>query len=471
MKKIFSTCTTFFRSPLIKNLFIFSFGSLILRGISIFLAPITMSILNPQDYGLSALAYSFVSVFTVLIGLGLRQAFSIEYFHCTSTQRKVMLNSMIVVYLLVATPLIVMACLFLTPINTFIFMGNAPTALILLSLAYSFLYFFVEFFYQVLTYNAQALRMTLIQTSIALLTIGLNLLFLCWFRWGVISMMAGHVIGLIIIFGIGLYSYIKTSCHLHFTIKHSLATCSNYIKLGLPFIPGTLCGWILASSDRWVLARYASLSDVGIYSLATIFGQLFNMLIITPMASAYIPYVLKKFAENKNNPLPVERWNQRNMVYSMIGLSIMVTVGYFVCKPILYLILPLRYQPAIGYIWVIVMGNIFWLGEHFASIFVIFNKRAYFQAASLLVPSGISISLNLLLVPYLKITGCVLASLVAYIAYFGIKLTYNFHLQKKISARYSIGATLSNIPLDTPYHELPTPQQKAPEHSTNRPQL
>ncbi len=471
MNNFFHKISTALRLPLVKNLFIFSFGSLLLRGISIFLAPITMSILDPKDYGILALANSFVSVFVVFIGLGLRQAFSIEYFHCTTERRKTMLNSMILMYLAVATPLILIASLYPSVINRLIFMNSASTTLILLSLAYSFLYFFVEFFYQVLTYHAQALRMMLIQTSIAILIIALNLLFLCWFKWGVISLMAGQVIGLVIIFGIGLRAYIKTSCHLHLNIRHTITTCGTYIKLGFPFVPGTLCGWILASSDRWVLARSASMHDVGIYSLATVFGQLFYMLIIVPLSGAYIPHVLKKFAENKDNPLPVERWNRKNMIYSMVGLSIAVTVGYLACKPLLHFFLPVRYQPAISYIWIIVMGNIFLMGEHFASIFVIFNKKAYFQAASLLVPSALNLSLNLLLVPHLKIMGCVLSTLVAYIAYFGIKLTYNLSLQKKINARYGTAVTLSSIPSNTPCPASPLPQQKVPESSTSRQQL
>lgn len=419
------------QSTIVKNFFIFSFGSFLLRGISVFLAPITMSILDPKDYGIIALANSFVSILVVFIGLGLRQAFSIEYFHCDNRQRKAMINNMILLYLAIATPLFILFCSFPSLINRLVFVGKAPNMLIMLSLAYAFIHFFVEFFYQVLTYRSKALKMTIIQTSVALLVIALNLLFLVWFQWGVISLMAGQVIGLIIVFFIGLQSYLRTACHRHLNTKRYMQTCKNYLKLGLPFVPGVLCGWILASSDRWVLARYSTMHNVGIYSLASTFGQLFQMLILLPMSRAYIPAVMNKFTHNKNNLLAIERWNQKNMIICMAGLAIIITGGYVAGKPILYRILPIRYQPAIGYIWMILMGYIFLLGEHFASIFVIFKKKVYFQAGSILVPSILNLLLNIMLVPSFGIRGCVIATLVSYATYFAIKISYNLYLQHK----------------------------------------
>jgi len=430
----------FTQSTIVKNFFIFSFGSFLLRGISIFLAPITMNILDPKDYGIIALANSFVSILVVFIGLGLRQAFSIEYFHCDNKQRKIMLTAMITLYLIIATPLFIIFFSFPSLINRLVFVGKAPTILIMLILVYAFIHFFVEFFYQVLTYRGQAFKMTIIQTSVALVVIALDLLFLVWFRLGVISLMAGQVVGLIIVFFIGLQSYFKTACHRHLDTKRYMHSCINYLKLGLPFVPGILCGWILASSDRWVLARYSTMHNVGIYSLASTFGQLFQMLILLPMSRAYIPAIMNKFARNKNNLLAIERWNQKNMIICMVGLAIIISGGYIASKPFLYWILPTRYQPAIGYIWMILMGYIFLLGEHFASIFVIFKKKVYFQAGSILIPSLLNLLLNILLVPSFGVRGCVIATLVSYATYFAIKVSYNLYLQRKhvISDQYNI---------------------------------
>jgi len=422
---------SFFQSPIVKNFLISSFGSFLMRSIGILLAPITMKILNPSDYGIIALSNSFVGIVAAFISLGMRRAFTIEYFHCNTIARKILINGMISLYMLVATPFIVFLVVYPSIIKTAVFANQAPTIIVVLSLVHSYLYFFVEFFYQLLTYRAEILKMTIIQTSVALFTIALNITFLVWFKWGAVSIIAGQVIGLIIVCLIGMRSYFQTSCHQYIKIKNALKKYKGYLKYGLPFVPGALCSWIFDSSDRWVLAHYATIHDVGIYSLASVFGQLFQILILIPMERAYIPAVMKKFSEHKDDLLSVERWNRKMMVSSMIGLGIIISVGYVVCKPILYYILPLRYQPAIKYIWMILMGYIFLLGERFANIFIVFKKKIAFQAASFIVPSMLNLSLNLILVPHFGITGCVIATMLASASHFIIKFGYNFFLGKK----------------------------------------
>ena len=187
---------------------------------------------------------------------------------------------------------------------------------------------------------------------------------------------------------------------------------------------------MLSSADRWVLAQYSSMHDVGIYSIAAVFGQLFQLGVLMPMQRAYMPIMLEKFAKNKNNLKKVEQWNKKNMILAMIGLAGIISVGYIICRPILYILLPTAYHPAIGYIWLILMGQIFLLGEHFLSLLITFHKKAYFQAVSLFIPSLLNVGLNLLLIPHFKITGCILATLAAYIIYFLTKLIYNLYLQK-----------------------------------------
>jgi len=417
-------------SKIVKNFFIYSFGSLLVRGISILFAPITMSILDPSDYGIIALSNSFVGILAVLFGLGLRGFLSMEYFHLDSAQRKTTINNIIFLYLAVSVPLTFFFCLSPGIINKFIFFNKTQNTVVVLGLLYAFFSFFTELFYNVLGYRERASKMAIVQIFSAVLTIGITLFFLLHLKWGVLSIIAGQLIGIIFVYFSALHSYFKTSCHLHIDLKSFSLSYGRYLKIGVAFIPGNLCGWILASADRWVLARHAGMHDVGIYSIAAVFGQLFQLLILLPTTRAYVPAALNKFAKNKKNLRESNKWNWKNMIASMLGLFVLISLGYLICKPILHFILPQRYQPTIGYIWLILMGYIFLLGEQFTSIPILFHKRVRFHALSLFVPSLLNLGLNFALVPYFNITGCILATLVSYACYFFIKLAYGFYLQK-----------------------------------------
>ncbi len=447
--------------PVIKSFLIYSGGTVILKSISLILMPFVLQVLPPAQYGLLSLAMSFTNILVIISGLGLRQTFGIEFFHGDSASRRRMANEIIALYLCINIPLFLLMLFNLPLLNHFLFLGTASNTLMLLCLLYCFLQFFTELFYQLLRYQCKALQLTFLQIGTALSTIGINLFLLYNFPWGTSGMLFGYTLGLLITFFIALRAYLKSGClpiktwatkiknislsriaHqmnlLGTPKKYPSLLCHQtaqrgfyYLRLSLPFIPGMLFNWILVAGNRWLLARYGTLHDVGIYSLADTFSQLYYTLILYPMAGSYLPHLMHQFAQNKNNIAAIERTNKKTMYLSMLGMAALITAGYIIGKPILYWFLPTKYQEAIGYIWLILMGQIFLMGTYFTSALVQFQKKTTFLAASLLLPALINLSLSMLLIAPLGIYGCVLATLVAYIAYFASMLWYN---QKLLSA-------------------------------------
>lgn len=408
-----------------KNFFVYSCGSLLLRSISIITAPITLAVVTPTQYGLLALANNFISVVVLVIGLGLRQAFALEYFHCNSQQRAQMVNDMLIIYATVAAPLLLLAIAFYHNINQLIFVGAATPSLLFICFAICMLYFFVELFYQLLQYQCKAVQLTVIQVTIALITIACNLVGLLYLRIGIMSMLIGQLIGMCIAAAIGLTLYLKKQCHTKIKLKRAHNKIWNYIKCGLPFIPSMLCSRILASGDRWVLAHYTTLHDVGLYSLADTCGQLFQMAVLVPLASSYIPHLLQTYVKNKTNIKNIEQKNIQTMWYCMAGMAALITVGYIVGKPIALLLLPTKYHPALQYVWLLLMGYIFLMGTYFTNCLMQFYKKTWFISGVYVLPATLNVLLNILLVPYFGIYGCVLATVLSYVLYFIICLWYN----------------------------------------------
>ena len=163
-----------------------------------------------------------------------------------------MVNTIIVIYLMLAIPLFCVLLYNAPLINAYCFMGNANTTLIFIMLLYCFMYFFAELFYQVLQYQTKALHLTTLQTIVALLTITANLTFLYVLGWGVYGMMIGYMLGIATACLVGLYAYLHKKSFKFFNIARSLKQGSYYLKLGLPFIPSVLFGWVLRSEERRV---------------------------------------------------------------------------------------------------------------------------------------------------------------------------------------------------------------------------
>ena len=217
---------------IIKQFFTYAFTIMFTRGLSILCAPITMQILTPADYGLLALANSFISIATVFLGLGLRQMLPLIYFEQEKHGRKQLINDLLCIYLLITVPIFAIILIKLPFINHLMFVGQAPSLLLMVSLFISFIYFFVELFYQLLQYQQQAWQLTKIQVSIALLTIACNLLFLCWFELGPVSLLLGQAIGMLLLCVVGLKAYRAKNFLPYLQIKRSIKNMRSYLLLG-----------------------------------------------------------------------------------------------------------------------------------------------------------------------------------------------------------------------------------------------
>lgn len=417
--------------PILKNFFLYSCGSLILRSISIVVAPITMSMLSPDQYGILALLNSFISIACIVCGLGLRQALSLEYFHHNQEQQILIIQELIVTYSILALPLLCIATLCHSCINNYFFLGTVPTYLLIASFILIFFYFFSELLYQILQYEHKAFELTTLQTSIALITVIINLILLCYLQLGIASIILGQLMGILIVCVMGVK---KAKFHLFSKKIPHRTTIKKYLMLGVPFIPSMLFAWLLAAGDRWVLARHATLSDVGIYSVADTFGQIFQMVVLLPFSNAYLPYLMKKFADNTNNLVAVEQWNRHVMWLFIPTLCFVFSFGYIVSKPLVIWLLPATYHDALTYVWLLLIGYLLLVCSYFPAALIQFKKKTTFLSFALCIPAVVNVLLNILLVPSYKIMGCVLATVFSYGLYFLIMVLYNYRVTKSLAS-------------------------------------
>ncbi len=419
---------TLHKARVLKDFFTYSFGSLILRAVSVFLVPFIMRILTPSDYGALALLTAFITIGTAIIGLGLRQMLSIEYFHHDAMGQKKFINELLIIYTIIAIPVLLTAWQLKKQILAYIFFDTVSNTALLAALVSIFLFFYAELLYQILQYNRLAKQLTLLQITIACLTMLITILTVWILKLGVAGVICAQAFGQLYAAAIGLNLYIRKSYSFHRNIPKALKKIIPYIQYGAPFIPGIICSWILASSDRWMLGYYYSVREVGIYSVADLFAQLFNTLVLVPWAGSYLPYILQRYKQYENTIKIIEQENKRTMWISMTTAAMLITIGLTTCKPVLLWILPPSYHQSLKYVWLLLMGQVFLLGSYFASTLIQYKKKTTFLAIALMLPAFLNIMLNALLIHPLGILGCSLATCFSYLVYFGLTLLY----QRKI---------------------------------------
>ncbi len=406
----------------------FACGAILTRGITVIFAPIAMQLLSPSEYGLISLANTFIQLCGSILGLGLRQAVPMFYFQYDRQERYNFIIDIILAYSMLAIPITVMGIYFWPTINHFVFFNNASCLLISLSLLIAFTYFFVELLYQLLRFGHRALKLTLLQIGVAITMVACNLFFLCIMHLGACSLLLGQAFGMTVTCVAGLYIAHQHRNVISVDIKRMRTRMHSYIWYGLPFIPSMLLNMLLSGGDRWVLAYLKQMHDVGIYAVANTLAQLVNMIILYAMLGSYVPYMLKRMQENKNDIKNIEQENKKIMWLSMGIVFVLLIAGFTCTKSILHYIIPAKFHEAINHMGLLLIGSIFYLGTHFLNCLILHHKKSAFLGAVLLVPALLNIALNFAFVPFLNIYGCVIATIISYIIYFLITLFYNKRL-------------------------------------------
>lgn len=414
---------------MIQNFLIYLLGALLLGGFHIILAPLNMRMLTPHEYGILALITSSIAIGSAILGFGLRQFLSIEYFHHDEYGQKKIINHILVIYASLAMPLCILFFCFQSPIMHWLSLHHISPFIFSATLITTFLSFFAELFYQVLKYQQRAWALMLIQTSIALAALTLTVALLLWANFGIMSTVIGQLVSMTAATGVGFYVWRQEGFSAHFEMRPPKGTMRRFLKYGFPFVPAILFSWIIASSDRFLLAHYASMHEVGIYAIADMFGAMFRLLILQSWSGSYLPHILTQYHQNKNSLLTIERKNLITMWVTLASLMFIIIAGFWITKPLILIILPASYHEALHYILIILAGHIFLLGSYFAASFIQFHKKTYFLAASFCIPALLNIIFNILLIPRYKIYGCTIATMGSYAIYFLIILWYNRRLR------------------------------------------
>lgn len=474
---------------ILKHFFIYSSGSALLKCLSLGLIPLLLRVVSPEEYGILALAMSIAGITSHILDLGLRQYLLIDYFKRSATERLRLIFDIIIFYTSISVP-ILCALFIISPWLMHTMAGKSISLMALCIVTHVFFSFFSELFYQVLRNEQQVIMLTSVQSIVTLGTMALNITIATHFHAGALGMLIGYITGLAtatIVGSIWLILRIKQHTHVNQTFfaqtnqtptqtnqtspapanqtaasfdterisparvnstppKHTSQTfpiflslsehCrrgARYLPYSLPLLPTTLLSWVLSSGDKWILALYATLFDVGIYALGDTVGQAYHLLVLYPLASSYLPYLIQRYAEGKTPIQELERQNKKIMVITLCALTVGSMGAYLLGRPLMYWFLPAHYHPVIPYIPLLLVGYILLTGTYFLSALIQFHNKRRFLAYSLVVPAVVNLALNRLLVPHYKLYGSLYATITAYALYFGGMLAYNMRLTRQLS--------------------------------------
>jgi len=254
------------KRDLFKNTFIIAIGKFSTQVLSYFLLPLYTSILSTSEYGIYDLLVTICIFVIPLITIMMEESMFRFLIDEENEEGKKRVMSTACIYALM---------------STFVWCGLGYLVLLIVGYEYRtvFILYMISSILMKLT-NGTSRGLSKIKiyslsnVILSILTIGLNVLFIAVFRWGVNGLLYSTVLAnvitcLFVLFKLKVYNYVKPK----YFDKAKLKVMINY---SYPLVPNNISWYIINISDRIIVTSFLGSSINGIYAMANKFPNIMN---------------------------------------------------------------------------------------------------------------------------------------------------------------------------------------------------
>jgi O-antigen/teichoic acid export membrane protein len=379
---------------LVKDSFIYTSGAFLIKAFGFFLIPIYTRFLTVEEYGILALLNIILQLASFVLLLGVSSAAMRFYFDSQADdnyQRRVYGNALVVL-------LIFPTLLFILTLPP----GKALATRFLPSVPY-FPYIFVilliglcnpvqKLVLGLLRVQRRARHYVFYTLSLFLFQTGFVILAVVLWREGLKGVVYAQLAANLIFWGIAVSIVAK---YAKFSFSKDMAI--NLFLFGIPLIPYFIFIWINEASGRFMLERYSSLRDLGIFALALQFSNMLSFL-STSLENSMLPY----FYETAQDPkAPDMLGNFAARYFVLFGLVSLLT--FTIAQPLLLIAADAKFHEAIVYIPTIILAG--WLNINFNVFYwsLMHSKKTSLISTLVGLSAALMVGLLLLLLRNMKL--------------------------------------------------------------------
>lgn len=408
---------TLSKSKLIKSSFWYTIGNFFIKGISFITIPIFVNITTQAEYGLINNFTSFVSIFSILIGLSLNSAINNASFDYKDKINEFMsaVLSLATISLLV---FIIIGNFYFLFSNSFFSMNQVVFNLMLTQSFASFIISYIQAFFTINFSHFKYLILSFLSTmfnvaaSVALMqTLFLN------------DKYIGRVVGGTVSFAlIGLVIYLRIMIKgKHFFDKEQW---SYALRISLPLIPHSLANIVLAQFDRIMINSYLGPAAGGIYSYISNIGIILSVIWVSTN-NAWVPWFYGEMSK-KNDKVVKKVSNYYLLAFTFIAVVVMV-VSIDLAK----FMAPKEYYSGLSLVIPISLGYFFQFLYSLPVNAEFFEKKTSFIAVGTVVSALINILLNVIFIPRF---GIIAAGYTTVFTYFLLFL-FHYNIAKVVTGK------------------------------------
>ena len=407
-------------NPVVKNTVIYTVGGMLNPLIGFLLLPVYTTYLAPGEFGIIASLLALVFLCKALFSLSLdRSMVRLYWDYETDGERRVFLSTM--------TTGIIGLCLFMTGV-TVVLQDQAqrilpdipfhPYYLLALVVVNEQMVLNIVLNYFRIRENARAF-VTLTVARVVVRTAAI-VFFIAVLKQGAIGYFKAEAI-IASVFALVYIAIISR----YYVARFNRAAFTDACRFAVPYVPGIAGAWVMHQSDRIFIARYASLSDVGVFSISDRIASVVSIIDLA-FKNAYLPYYFKTASDHPHREA-VSQLKTFNDAYLQVMMFLAFAI-ILLSQEVTVIFLDEQYSGASSLISPLVIG--FWIASVSSTIFgtaMQQSKKTIADSGFGLAASGVSLVLNYYLIRSMGVPGAVVSRIAS--ALFLIGLAY-FYVRK-----------------------------------------
>lgn len=407
LKKMYS-------SRLIKSGMFFSIGVFFIQGMNFFTVPLFTRLLTTDDFGTVGIFTNYVSIFTVLISLGLVSSVSNAKFDFKEEFNKFLSSILFLASVSLAIWMVIAIVL-----KQFIASElEISSNLVILLIIQSFFAFVIDFASTKYTiqYKYNKFLFIAITSTIA------NIVFSVILIKGLTeNRYYGRIYGsayVTIIYGAVLYVI--------FMLKGKKLIDAKYWKyalaISLPMILHSLSSVILTSFDTIMIGKMVNKSAAGIYSFAYKIGMILNV-VWAATNKAWVPWFYEKMSEENYDDIA------EKTKYYIVLFSVITFILIFISPEIAKLMGGKDYQKGVGLVPIIMLAYYFVFLYSLPANLEFYTKKTQYIALGTVMAGVANVVLNLIFIPRFGYAAAGWTTVTSYVLLF----VYHYIIALRIS--------------------------------------
>jgi O-antigen/teichoic acid export membrane protein len=387
-----------------KHLAIYGAGDVAIQALNFLLLPFYIRYLSQADYGVLALLASVEATVKLFFRWGVDGAFMRFWYDCEDERGRQRLASTLFFFLLGTNGVLLVLSLVAAPfLSERLLQSEGYTLALQLVLLNTFAIGFTFIPFHVLRMQKRAREFSALTLARSASTLVLRVILVMGAGWGIMGVVVADIVVTAVILSIMIPLFAPL-----LRPTFSTAVLRQSLEFGLPRIPHGFALQLMAVGDRFVMTRYLSIQEIGVYSIGVTFG-LIEKIVLGAFEYAWAPFY---YATAREPDAP--RVFSLVSTYGVATLCLMTAGLSAIAADLLNLVTHGQYVAAAGVVTWTAVGVLFYGVYLLTSIGLNITGRTRYYPVTTAIGAAVNIALNFLLIPRFGIIGAAWANAAAY---------------------------------------------------------